>query len=101
MNGVINRLTFTNSFTQVNTVSGSEQTVTINGLVYGRDEVLGLRKATHQAGLVIGEAFVSADNTLTVRFANGTAGNLTPTAGDTYTLTLCRFDSAIPTSVNL
>lgn len=101
MNGVINRLTFTNSFSQVNTVSGSEEAVTINGLVYGRDEVLELRKATHQAGLVIANAFVSADNTLKVRFANGTGGNITPTAGDTYTLVLCRFDSAPPTSVNL
>lgn len=101
MNGVINRLTFTNSFTIVNTVSGSEQTVTVNGLVFGRDEVLQFRKATYQAGLVIAQAHVSADNTLTVRFANGTAGNITPTASDVYTLTLCRLDSAIPTSVNL
>ena len=101
MNGVLNRMTFTNSFTIVNTVSGSEQTVTINGLVFGRDEVLEIRKATFQAGLVIENARVSADNTLSVRFANGTAGNITPTAGDTYTLVLCRFDSAAPTSVNL
>ena len=101
MNGVFNRMTFTNSFSQVDTVSGSEQSVTINGLVYGRDEVVALRKATHQAGLVIGEAFVSANNTLKVRFANGTAGNITPTASDTYTLVLCRFDAAPPTSVNL
>ena len=101
MNGIYNRMTFTNSFSVVNTVSGDEQSVTINGLVYGRDEVISIRKATHQAGLVISGAFVSADNTLKVRFANGTAGNITPTAGDTYTLVLGRFDSAPVTSVNL
>ena len=101
MSGAHNRMTFTNSFTVVNTQSGNEQTVTIGGLVLGRDEVLSIRKATHQAGLVISGASVTANNTLSVRFANGTGSNITPTAGDTYTLTLCRFDSAPPTSVNL
>lgn len=96
----IRRMTFVNSFSEVNTVSGAEEAVTIPGLVYGRDEVLALRKATHQAGLVIANAFVSADNTLKVRFANGTGGNITPTASDTYTLTYVRMDAAIPTSVH-
>lgn len=100
MNGVTNRMTFTNSFTIVNANTGSEQSKTIPGLVLGRDEVIRIHKLTNQDGLTL-SAYVSADNTLKVRFANATASNITPTASDTYTLTVTRFDSAPPTSLDL
>jgi hypothetical protein len=100
MQGASNRMTFTNSFTAVATVSGSEQSKTIPGLVYGRDEVTHIHKLTHQAGLAQ-TAWVSADNTLKVRFTNCTGGEITPTAGDTYTIVVSRFDSAPPTSLDL
>lgn len=100
MNGVTNRMTFTNSFTAVTAALGSTQTKTIPGLVFGRDEVIRIHKATHQSGLSL-SAFVNADNTLTVRFVNATASDITPTAGDTYTIVVTRFDSAPPTSLDL
>jgi hypothetical protein len=100
MNGVFNRMTFTNSFTAVTANSGSTQNKTIPGLLSGRDEILRIHKATHQAGLGIA-AHVSADNTLTVRFTNATGSDITPTASDTYTITVGRFDSAPPTSLDL
>lgn len=100
MNGVTNRMTFTNSFTVVNANSGSAQTKTIPGLLAGRDEVLSIRKATNQDGLTL-SAYASADNTLTVRFSNATGSNITPTAGDTYTIVVMRLDSAPPTSLDL
>jgi hypothetical protein len=100
MQGARNRMTFTNSFTAVTAASGSSQTKTIPGLLSGRDEILRIHKATHQAGLSL-SAFVSADNTLTVRFVNATASDITPTASDTYTIVIDRYDSAPPTSVDL
>lgn len=100
MNGITNRMTFTNSFTAVTANSGSEQSKTINGLVFGRDEVLRVHKATYQAGLTY-TGHVSADNTLKVRFSNATGSDITPTAGDTYTIVVQRFDSAPPTSLDI
>lgn len=100
MNGNKNRMSFTNSFTAVSANTGSSQTKTVPGLLAGRDEILSIRKATHQAGLAL-SAYVSADDTLTVRFTNCTAGSITPTAGDTYTIVIGRFDVGVPTSVNL
>lgn len=100
MQGAMNRMTFTNSFTAVTANSGSSQTKSIPGLLSGRDEILRIHKLTHQAGLTL-SAFVNADNTLTVRFANATGSDITPTAGDTYTIVVGRFDSAPPTSLDL
>lgn len=95
-----NRMTLTNSFTAVTASSGSEQSVTVPGLVFGRDEVVRIHKATYQAGLSL-VAYCSADNTMKVRFSNATVGSITPTAGDTYTILVERYDSSPPTSLDL
>lgn len=98
--GQVNRMTFTNSFTAVTANLGSEQSKTIPGLVFGRDEILRIHKLTHQSGLVM-QAWVSANDTLKVRFANVTVADITPTASDTYTIVVQRFDSAPPTSLDI
>lgn len=100
MQGATNRMTFTNSFTAVTANSGSAQTKSIPGLLAGRDEVIRIHKATYQAGLIY-KAHVSSDGVLTVRFTNATGSDITPTAGDVYTITVTRFDSAPPTSLDL
>lgn len=43
-----------------------------------------LNKPTAQAGLGMGNAYVSSANTLNVSFSNFTAGSLTPTASEVY-----------------
>lgn len=88
-------LTVTNSFAIVNTQSGNQQTMTVKGLRLG-DQISAISKTTFQAGLVIVGGDVSAADTLRVTFANGTAGNITPTVGDTYTVEVNR-----PTNITL
>lgn len=62
----------------VATITTAEQTVTVPGLRVG--DFVRVEKPTEQAGLGIGNARVSADNTLAIQFINPTAGNVTPTA---------------------
>lgn len=90
----LDTFTFTNSFTIVNANTGSEQSVTIPGLVFGRDHILRIFKKTNQDGLVL-TAYCSADNTAKVRLANVTGSNITPTASDTYTMTVLRTESQV------
>jgi hypothetical protein len=66
-----------------------EQTFTVTGLLT-TDKVLNVVKPTHQAGISIGNARVSAANTLAITFVNSTAGSLTPTGPDTYQLYVWR-----------
>lgn len=61
----------------------SEQTVTISGLT--TDDWVGIpNKPTHQAGLGIVGARVSAADTLAITFMNATTASITPTASQTY-----------------
>jgi len=90
----IDTFTLTNSFTIVNANTGSEQSVTVPGLVFGRDHVLRVFKKTNQDGLSM-VGYCSADNTMKVRFANATGSNITPTASDTYTVTVLRTESQV------
>jgi hypothetical protein len=53
-----------------------EQTFTVPGLQVG--DSIDVNKASHQAGLSIGNVRVSAANTLAIQFVNTTAGSLTP-----------------------
>lgn len=53
-----------------------EQTFTVPGLQVG--DSLDINKASHQAGLSIGNVRVSAPNTLAIQFVNTTAGSITP-----------------------
>ena len=67
---------------QVNTITTSEQTVTVPGLNVG--DVVVVNKPTHQTGLGIVGARVSAANTLAITFSNPTAAGITPTASEIY-----------------
>ena len=54
----------------------AEQTFAVPGLQVG--DSVDINKASHQAGLSIGNVRVSAANTLAIQFVNTTAGSLTP-----------------------
>lgn len=73
----------------VNTITAPEQTFTVPGLAPG-DVILVVQKPTAQAGLGIVGSRVTAANTLGITFVNPTAGNITPTAGETYIIAVIR-----------
>lgn len=76
----------------------AEQTFTVQGLLVG-DEVA-VTKPTTQAGLGIVNARVSAANTLAITFSNNTGGNITPTAGEIYTIAVNRPSNIpLPTAI--
>lgn len=52
------------------------QTFTVNGLAVG--DSIDVNKPSHQAGLSIGNVFVSAANTLQIQFVNTTGSPITP-----------------------
>lgn len=66
--------------------------LTVTGLLT-TDKLLSVVKPTNQAGLGIGGARISAADTLRINFLNipVAGGNITPTAGETYTVTVARF----------
>lgn len=78
--------------TIVNTITAGEQTFTVPG-VLATDVVLSVNKPSAQAGLGIAGARVTAANTVGITFVNPTAGNITPTASETYKFILARPDS--------
>jgi len=75
--------------------TATEQTFTVTGLslgdgvINGADQILSIRKAAAQTGLSL-YARVSATDTLAITFINPTAGSITPTAGELYTLCVWR-----------
>lgn len=72
--------------------TSAEQTFTVNGLLAG-DHVV-VNKPTAQAGLGIVGARAAA-NTLYITFMNATGGEITPTAGQTYTVLVSRPDATV------
>ena len=68
---------------EVSANTTEEQTFTIKGLLVS--DIVIPKKPTHQAGLGIVGARVSAVNTLSITFMNTTASPITPTA-ETYTI---------------
>jgi hypothetical protein len=68
----------------------AEQTFTVTGVVVATDVVVGVSKPTAQAGLGIVGWRVTADNTVGITFSNNTAGSITPTAGETYSILVNR-----------
>jgi hypothetical protein len=81
----------TNSFAIVNANTSAQQTVTVLGLAVG--DLVYVSKTTFQAGLIVASADVSAKDTLRVTFGNLTAGGITPTVGDTYTVSVIRLSN--------
>ena len=65
------------------------QAVTVTG-VLTTDILLSVTCGQHDDGLALCGAYISAADTVTVTFANPTAGALTPTADATYTVTVIR-----------
>lgn len=61
----------------------AEQTFTVTGLAT-TDILLAVTKPTAQAGLSIAGTRITVANTLGITFGNHTAGAITPTAGETY-----------------
>jgi hypothetical protein len=83
------------------TVTAPEQTFTVSGLLVG--DFVQVMKPTAQAGLGIAGARVSAADTLAITFVNPTAGNITPTAAETYIILVVRRENAngfgLPTAI--
>lgn len=72
-----------------------EQTVTVKGVRLATDDIIGVSKPTHQAGLGIVNCRVSADDTLAITFMNNTAGDITPTASEVYNGHIVRRENAV------
>jgi hypothetical protein len=73
--------------------TSAEQTFAVAGLEAG--DHVAVNKPSAQAGLGIVGARVSAANTLAITFGNFTAGSITPTASEVYTILLSRPDRLI------
>lgn len=73
--------------TIVNATSESVQTFTVTGLTT-LDTVI-VNKPTNQSGLDIAGYWVSAANTLSIKFRNESGGNITPTS-EAYLITAVR-----------
>lgn len=84
---LIVRVALTPALVAANTTA--EQAFAVPGLPAGNWVVFASKPAA-QAGLGIVGARVSAVDTVALTFSNNTAGGLTPTAGETYTLLLAR-----------
>jgi hypothetical protein len=70
--------------------TSNEQTATIPGLK-STDKIMGVTKPTLQAGLGIGNARVSAADTIAITFITSGA-TVTPTAGEVYTAFIARLE---------
>ena len=76
--------------------SAAEQALTVTGLL-STDFVKGVSKPTAQTGLAVATNMrISAANTLQLGFGNFTAGALTPTTSETYSLDLFRMNPVAP-----
>lgn len=70
----------------------AQQTFTVTGVKVG-DVVVAVDKPSHQAGLGIVGARVTAADTVGITFSNNTGAGITPTAGETYDFVIARLDS--------
>ena len=76
--------------------SAAEQALTVTGLL-ATDIVKGISKPTAQTGLAVGTNMrISAANTLQLGFGNFTAGALTPTTSETYSVDVFRMNPVAP-----
>ena len=82
-------LTVTLSPVAVAANTTAAQSLTVSGLAVG-DIVLKVDKPTAQAGLGIVGSRVSAANTLSLTFVNATSSSITPTASESYVITVHR-----------
>jgi hypothetical protein len=68
----------------------SEQTFAATGIGLLTTDLVVVNKASSNAGIIIGNARVSAADTLAIDFANITTATLTPTASQVYTVGVWR-----------
>jgi hypothetical protein len=68
----------------------SEQTFSATGIGLLTTDLVVVNKATSNAGIIIGNARVSAADTLAIDFSNISTGTLTPTASQVYTVGVFR-----------
>lgn len=69
--------------------TGQEEAMTFTGVLTSDIPIQVVPPSAHPAGICQGEVRISAANTIQVRFANTTAGALSPAAGS-YTLVVLR-----------
>lgn len=74
----------TQSPTAVAANTTAEKALTVTGVL--ATDLVVVIKPTSQAGLAVGSSRVSAANTVQVTLGNDTAGSITPTAAETYTV---------------
>jgi hypothetical protein len=79
--------------------TSAEQTFTVNGLLLG--DFIDVGKPTSQAGLILGNARVSAANTIAIVFGNLTSSTITPTAAEVYGIGVTRPDNVNSTNTPL
>ena len=77
----------------VNTQVSANQTVTVNGVQTG-DYISWNAQTTGTSGLFVTNVYVSAANTLTFTWFNGTTGNLTSNAAQAFVLEVVRGTNA-------
>lgn len=73
----------------VATVTCAAEAFTVTGVTTA-DRVVCVTKAAAQAGLAIGDAWVSDADEVTINFINPTAAAITPTAAEVYTFTVLK-----------
>lgn len=74
----------------VGTGGSVEQTFATTGIGLLTTDVVLVQKPATQAGLSIGGSRVSAADTLAITYVNSTAVSITPTANQTYVVTVLR-----------
>lgn len=72
----------------------ARQTFSCPGVNPATDTVVGVSKPTLQAGLLVATGAVTAADTIGLDFSNNTAGGITPTAGETYSILIVRRDAS-------
>lgn len=87
---------FTPTWQEVSANTTEELTVTVPGL--NINDFVRVSKPTHQAGVGVVGARVSATDTLAVTFMNATGSGITPTASETWKLFTIR--SEVPLRTN-
>jgi hypothetical protein len=86
-NGVF---TLTLSPAAIGATTTSEQTFASTGIGLLTTDLVVVNKASSNPGIIIGNARVSATDTLAIDFSNISAGTLTPTASQAYTVGVFR-----------
>ncbi len=84
------RVTLSPALVAINTTA--QQTFTVPGVQVG-DVIVNVEKPTHQAGLGVVGARVTAANTVGITFSNNTGSTITPTASEAYDFVIARPDS--------